>query len=76
MRTTHKVNRIDPVEDFRMWPASSSSLIKLNDTEHLGVTDQGKSQPQQYPGHEKKSAKGSCRYFKVEFFDVVRLFDR
>jgi hypothetical protein len=51
-----------------------SGLLELNDTEHLGVTDHSESQPQQYTGREKQSAKGSRRYFKVEAFAIVRLF--
>ena len=54
----------------------SSNLIELYDTEHLGVTGHGKSQPQQYPGRENQSAKGSRNYFKVGSLAVVRLFHR
>jgi hypothetical protein len=54
----------------------SSGLIELNDTEHLGVTDHGKSQPQQYPGREKQSAKGSRNYFKAGSLAIIRLFHR
>src|ERR1700726_3296985 len=52
----------------------SSGLIELNDTEHFGVTDRGESQPQQYPGREKRSAKGSRNYFKAGPLAIVRLF--
>jgi hypothetical protein len=54
----------------------SSGLIELNDTEQLGVTDHGKSQPQQYAGREKHSAKGSRNYFKAGPSVIVRLFHR
>jgi hypothetical protein len=49
-------------------------LIGLNDTEHLGVTDHGKSQPQQYAGREKQSANGPRNYFKAGPPAIVRLF--
>jgi hypothetical protein len=49
-----------------------SSLIELKDTEHLGVTDRGKSEPQQYPGREKQSTNGSRNHFKLRFHAVVR----
>jgi hypothetical protein len=42
----------------------SSALIELKDTEHLGVTDHRKSQPQQYPGREKQSAKELSQPFQ------------
>jgi hypothetical protein len=62
---------------MRMASASQfSSLIELNDTEHLGVTDHGKSQPQQYAGREKQSAKDSRNYFKAGSLATVRLFRR
>jgi hypothetical protein len=54
----------------------SPGLIELNDTEHLGVTDRGKSQPQQYAGREKQSAKDSRNYFKAGPLAIVRLFHR
>jgi hypothetical protein len=50
----------------------SSSLIELNDAEQLGVTEQGKKQPQQ--DHEKQLAKHSRNCFKAESLAVVRLF--
>ena len=49
----------------------SSNLIELYDTEHLGVTGHGKSQPQQYPGRENQSAKGSRNYFNVGSLALV-----
>jgi hypothetical protein len=51
-------------------------LIEQHDTEHLGVTGHGKSQPQQYHDCEKQSAKGSRNYFKAESLALVRLFHR
>jgi hypothetical protein len=54
----------------------SSSLIELNDAEHLGVTEQGKNQPQQHSDHEKQLAKHSRNCSKAESLAVVRLFHR
>jgi hypothetical protein len=54
----------------------SSGLIEPNDTKHLGVTDNGKSQPQQYRGREKQSAKRSRNYLKAGYLVVIRLFHR
>jgi hypothetical protein len=44
----------------------SPGPIELNDTEHLGVTDHGKS--------ERQSAKDSRSYFKAGPLAIVRLF--
>jgi hypothetical protein len=33
----------------------SAGLVKLHETEHLGVADQGKSQPQQVSGRDEQS---------------------
>jgi hypothetical protein len=60
----------------------SAGLIKLHetehlgitDTEHLGITDQGKSQPQQESGREKQSAKGSRNCFGGWPCAIVRPF--
>jgi hypothetical protein len=48
-------------------------LVGLSDTEHLGVTGDGESQPQQYPVREKQSAKGLRTYFKTGSLAVIRL---
>jgi hypothetical protein len=50
----------------------SAGLIKLHETEHLGITDQGKSQPEQESGREKQSAKGSRNCFGA--WPIVRPF--
>lgn len=54
----------------------SAGLIKLQKTEHLGVTDQGKTQPQQKSGREKQSAKGSPNCFEGWPLAIVRPFQR
>jgi hypothetical protein len=54
----------------------SSGLIELNETEHLGVTDNGKGEHQNYTGREKQSAKGSRNYLKAGSLAVIRLFHR
>ena len=47
----------------------SAGLIKL----HLGVTNQGKSQPQQQSGRDKQWAKGSRNCFECWPLAIVRL---
>jgi hypothetical protein len=54
----------------------SSSLIELNDTNVSAYQTGAKASPNKYRDRDKKSAKGSRRYFKVESFAVVRLFHR
>jgi hypothetical protein len=54
----------------------SAGLIKLQETEHLGVTDQGKTQPQQKSGREKQSAKDSPNCFEGWPLAIVRPFQR
>jgi hypothetical protein len=49
-----------------------SALIELHDTEHLGLTDHCKSQPQKEAGREKQSAKGSRNCFKARPLAIVR----
>jgi hypothetical protein len=54
----------------------SADLIKLHETEHPGVTDQGKSKPHQESGREKQSAKGSRNCFGGWPLATVRPFHR